>query len=314
MRYNKVLVTGGGGMLGAALLPYFRAYCGEVLSTDQEVSVDCMQILNVTEHQKVTDLVASFQPNLILHLAAVTGLEYCEDHPQLAEDVNATATRHIATLARKNDVPLVYISTANVFDGNKTSPYIEADLPAPIMVYGQTKYDGEQFVRAICEKYYVIRAGWLVGGGVSRGHKFVHKILAQILEGKKTLHVVDDKFGTPTYTHDFAMNLFKLLAVESYGTYHMVCEGSGSRYDVAKELVRLCGLEGEIELVAVGSGFFKDDYFAPRPASEVLLNANLEKEGLNLMRNWKVALSDYLEKEYSQLVRRAGSVQSAGNL
>ena len=190
-------------------------------------------------------------------------------HAQMAEDVNATATKHIATLAKNKDVPLVYISTAGVFDGKKTSAYTEADQPIPIMVYGQTKYDGEEFVRAICEKYYVIRAGWMVGGGMSKDHKFVHKMLDQILEGKKTLHAVDDKLGTPTYTHDFAMNLFKLLAVEAYGTYHMVCEGSGSRYDVAKELVRLCGLEDEIELVAVDSDFFKDVYFAPRPRSEM---------------------------------------------
>lgn len=301
-------------MLGNAIIPYFRAYCGDVLATDREVSADWIQALDVTDHQKVADLVESFQPDLILHLAAETDLEYCEDNAQLAEDVNATATKHIATLARGIDIPLVYISTAGVFDGTKTSAYTEADQPVPIMVYGQTKYDGEEFVRAICEKYYIIRAGWMVGGGMSKDHKFVHKMLDQILEGKKTLHAVDDKFGTPTYTHDFAMNLFKLLAVEAYGTYHMVCEGSGSRYDVAKELVRLCGLEDEIELVAVDSDFFKDVYFAPRPTSEMMLNANLEKEGINLMRNWKVALSDYLEKEYSHLIRRDDSVQSTGTI
>ncbi len=211
--------------------------------------------------------------------------------------------RQIAQLAESTKATLVYISTAGVFDGLKENDYYtEDDVANPIMVYGQTKYDGEEHVRNICRKSYVIRAGWMVGGGPARDHKFVSKILEQAFAGKEIIHAVDDKLGTPTYTYDFARNLFRLLSTERYGTYHMVCEGWGSRYDVACELVKLTGRSG-IEVKPVGSDFFKEQYFVPRPRSEMMRNARLEQLGINQMRPWRDALRDYISREYTHQVR-----------
>jgi dTDP-4-dehydrorhamnose reductase len=166
------------------------------------------------------------------------------------------------------------------------------------MVYGDTKYRGEQMVRAHCPRHFVVRAGWMVGGGPGKDHKFVSKILGQVFAGKKTLHVVNDLWGTPTYTYDFAMNLCELLETQAYGTYHMVCEGTGTRFDVACELLRACG-RADIEVIPVSSDYFKEEYFAPRPRSEMMANANLEKLGINRMRPWRDALHEYVRTHYA---------------
>jgi len=146
-----------------------------------------------------------------------------------------------------------------------------------------------------------VLAGWMVGGGNNKDHKFVMKILEQVIDGKKTLHVVTDKWGTPTYTHDFALNLFELLNSKEYGTYHMVCEGSGTRYDVAQEILNICG-RNDIEMIAVDSDFFKEEYFVPRPKSEMMINVNLRKLGINRMRSWKVALNEYINLEFPHAI------------
>jgi dTDP-4-dehydrorhamnose reductase len=286
-------------MLGNAVYPCFEQRCDAVFATDREPCGPWMNTLDIRDDAAVREAFREIGPDLVLHLAAETDLEYCESHPEIAEDVNSRSTRRIAELSEAHDATLVYISTAGVFDGVKEGYYTEADAPNPIMVYGQTKFDGEKHVRALCRKSYVIRAGWMVGGGRAKDHKFVSKILEQVFEGRRVIHAVDDKLGTPTYTYDFALNLFRLLATEQYGTYHMVCEGWGSRYDVARALVRLTGREHEVEVKPVSSDFFKEVYFVPRPRSEMMLNANLAKLGINLMRPWEEALEDYIAREYA---------------
>jgi dTDP-4-dehydrorhamnose reductase len=284
-------------MLGNAVYPYFKGHYSRVVATDKKVDEPWLEYLDVRAKNDLDRHFEKLRPELVLHLAAETDLEYCETNPDIAVATNSLATQDIAKLAVEYDSELVYISTAGVFDGKKDGFYTEADQPQPIMVYGQTKFDGENHVRDICERYYVIRAGWMVGGGNGKDRKFVSKILEQVLENRKVIRAVTDRLGTPTYTHDFAENLFKLLESKKYGTYHMVCEGSGSRYDVAKEILKICG-RTDIELKGVDSDFFKETYWAPRPRSEMMLNANLREMGINLMRPWQDALRDYIQREF----------------
>ena len=121
----------------------------------------------------------------------------------------------------------------------------------------------------------------------------------QIKHGKKTLHIVNDKLGTPTYTHDFAKNVQLLIENEVYGLFNMVCEGVSGRLEVASELVSLLGLQNEVNINEVTSDYFNNDYFAPRPESERLINKNLNDLNLNIMRNWKIALKEYISDYYS---------------
>ena len=297
MLADKVLITGCAGMLGEAIYPYFAPRFDHVLATDIRADAIGCSVLDVSDADAVKRKIAEFQPEIILHLAAKTNLEFCELNQAEATATNVHGTRTLAQLAEEAEATLVYISTAGVFDGTKEGFYTEADTPNPIMVYGDTKYRGEEMVREYCRRHYIVRAGWMVGGGPLRDHKFVSRILSQILSGKQTVHAVDDLLGTPTYTYDFAVNLFQLLATGSYGTYHMVCEGAGSRFDVARELVRISGLEG-VQVIPVGSDFFKEEYFAPRPRSEMMLNENLNKLGMNLMRPWRDALREYVTIHY----------------
>jgi len=308
MTINKVFITGVAGMLGSAVYPYFHSRFPQVLATDKRATESWVQFLDVTNHSDVNVAIQRFQPDLILHLAAETNLEFCELHPYQAAQTNAEATRNIAGIANDCGATLVYISTAGVFDGTKDGFYDERDKPNPIMVYGQTKYDGELFVQELCKKYYIIRAGWMVGGG-QKDHKFVSKILEQIMNNESTIHAVNDRWGTPTYTLDFAVNLFRLLDLEAYGLYHMVCEGSGTRFDVAKEIVRICGRH-DIDLRGVDSDFFSETYFAPRPRSEMMTNENLRALSINFMRPWKTALEDYIIREFPMAMSTYPAVQT----
>ena len=290
-------MTGAGGMLGNAVYPYFSKRFGSVTATDRDVNETWLEPLDVREGDALRRTFERVRPTLVLHLAACTDLEFCEVHADVARHTNAQATGEVAALCEEYGATLVYISTAGVFDGTKDGFYTEQDPPRPIMVYGQTKYDGELLAARNCSRHFVVRAGWMVGGGAAKDHKFVHHILGQIVSGSKKIHAVNDRFGTPTYTHDFALNLFRLLDTRKYGTYHMVCEGAGTRYDVAQAILEISGHD-DIELVSVDSSFFAGNYFAPRPVSEMMTNANLRALGINLMRPWRDALKDYMTREF----------------
>jgi len=301
MNCDRVLITGCGGMLGNAAYPSFKSKYTHVLATDKDITEDWLERLDVRDDARLVRVFWEYSPDIVLHLAAETDLEYCETHEEIAEDTNSRATETIARLCRQYDSTLVYISTAGVFDGKKDGLYTEEDQPLPIMVYGRTKYAGERLVKEHCPKSYVIRAGWMMGGGRNKEKKFIYKILKQIEAGQKNIYAVDDLWGTPTYTHDFTMNLLALLNTECYGIYHMVCEGSGTRYDVAKEILTICR-RSEINLTPVTSDFFREKYFVRRPRSEMMTNANLRKIGCHHMRMWKIALREYIEHSFVDFI------------
>ena len=306
MKDKRIFITGCGGMLGNAIYPHFKSRYRHVLATDKVVNEPWLEQLDIRDETKLKSTFEAFQPNIVLHLAAETDLEYCEAHPDICHDTNSSATKHIAYLTEKCGAELVYVSTAGVFDGKKTKGYTEEDQPNPLMVYGQTKYEGELHSLKLCSRSFVVRAGWMMGGGRQKEKKFIYKILQQIRNGKKVIYAVNDKWGTPTYTYDFANNLNLLIETGRYGLYHMVCKGNGTRYDVAKELLRICKLP-DILLVSVSSDYFSNEYYAPRPFSEMMDNVNLEKLGINHMRPWQNALKDYIVHHFKDYI----SVNSA---
>jgi dTDP-4-dehydrorhamnose reductase len=275
------------------------------LATDKEINEDWLAPLDVRDDSAVSRVFAEYRPDVVIHLAAETDLEYCETHPEVAGDTNSAGTRSIAKLCGEYGATLVYVSTAGVFDGKKEGVYTEADSPKPIMVYGRTKYDGELHALDHCRRTFVVRAGWMMGGGRRKEKKFIYKILKQIGDGRKELFAVDDRWGTPTYACDFAWNLFMLLRTGRYGVYHMVCEGTGTRHDVAQEILSICGIE-DIALNPVGSDFFAEEYFVTRPRSEMMSNENLRKIGCDHMRSWKDSLKDYIEDFFPDYIRING--------
>jgi dTDP-4-dehydrorhamnose reductase len=192
-----------------------------------------------------------------------------------------------------------------VFDGTKPSEvYDEYDDPNPLNAYGLTKFYGERAVKDHLDKFFIIRAGWMVGGGQAKDHKFVARILQQIRDGQTTLYAVGDKLGTPTYTPDFARTFLGLIDSGLYGLYHMACEGRGSRYDVAARILEVLGKQDEIKLEEVTSDYFAEEFPSVRPYSEIMRNFNLELQGMNLMRPWQVALEEYIHNEFSDLIAK----------
>jgi dTDP-4-dehydrorhamnose reductase len=165
-------------------------------------------------------------------------------------------------------------------------------------VYARSKYMGERFVVENANRYLVCRAGWMMGSGPGKDKKFIQKIMLQLKQGAKELFIVDDKDGTPTYTHDFAKNVKLLLEKEYWGLYNMVCGGQTSRLEVAQELLQLLNLEAEVKLTAVSSAYFKDIYFAERPPCERLQNRKLQIRNLDVMQNWRDALKEYIGAYY----------------
>ena len=230
-------------------------------------------------------------PNYIVHLAALTDMEYCELNPRHAHMVNAEGVENLAAYARNHDIPFVYISTAGIFDGNK-KVYTEDDIPNPQSVYGKSKYAGELIARSL-PKSIVIRAGWMMGGGPDKDKKFVNKLIKQVRVGVKKIVVVDDKHGTLCYTYDLAGVIEYLIDHRMHGVFHGACRGGGSRYDVAELMFKIMK-RNDISLERVNSGYFNENYFAPRPLSEKLLDTKLIS--YELTRDWRVCLAEYLQK------------------
>jgi dTDP-4-dehydrorhamnose reductase len=154
----------------------------------------------------------------------------------------------------------MYISSAGIFDGTQEC-YTDFAQPNPLSQYAKSKYYGELFSCRAVRKHYVVRAGWMMGGGLKKDKKFINKIYKQLLGGSRQLNVVTDKAGAPTYTWDFATGLKKLLESDLYGVYNQVCEGPATRHELAVQFVRLLGLENVVQINEVSSDFFRAEYF-----------------------------------------------------
>ncbi len=293
---KKIYIAGCGGMLGEAFYKLFSDNF-ELKCTDIDVNEKWLSYCDFRIFLDYKKDVIDFGPDYLIHLGAYTDLEFCELNPDDAYMTNTISVENACFIANELNIPLVYISTAGIFDGKKEE-YDDWDIPNPLCYYARSKYAGEVFVKENVQRHLIVRAGWMMGAGPKKDKKFVQKIMKQIKDGNEKLYVVNDKFGTPTYTHDFANNVKVLIEREFWGLYNMVCEGKTSRLDVAKWILKFIGLEKKIQIIEVSSEYFNKEYFAPRPPSERLLNKKLALRNLNLMRPWQVALKEYLQEYY----------------
>lgn len=282
-------------MLGEAFHQKFSDV--DLKCTDIDTNADWLSYLDFRDLDAYRRDVHDFKPDALFHLGAHTSLEFCELNVDEAYATNAIAVENAVYLANELDIPLLYISTAGIFDGAK-EVYDDWDAPNPLGHYARSKFAGERYVVENARRYLVCRAGWMIGGGPAKDKKFVQKMMAQLRDGKTELNVVNDKLGTPTYTHDFAANVKVLLQNEYWGLYNMVCEGLTSRLEVAHEMVRLLGIADRVTINEVDSAFFAEEYFAARPDSERLVNRKLSLRGVNVMRDWRIGLAEYLKGYY----------------
>ena len=237
---KKIYVAGCGGMLGEAFFKQFNNDY-ELKCTDKVVNENWLSFLDFRDLDSYKNDVESFKPDYLFHLGAYTDLEYCENHVEDTYLTNTISVENAVYIANKLNIPLLYISTAGIFDGTKQL-YDDWDQPNPLGVYARSKYMGERFVVENANRFLVCRAGWMMGAGPFKDKKYIQKLMKQIKDGKKELFIVDDKDGTPTFTHDFAKNVKALIEKEYWGLYNMVCEGQTSRLEVANELLSLLNL------------------------------------------------------------------------
>lgn len=293
---KKIYIAGCGGMLGEAFYTQFKDDY-DIKCTDKDVNADWLSFLDFRDFEAYKKDVMDFNPDYLFHLGAYTDLEWCEQNEEDSYITNTLSVENAVYIANTLDIPMLYISTAGIFDGEKEL-YDDWDTPNPLGVYARSKYMGERFVIENAKRYLVCRAGWMMGAGPTKDKKFIQKLMQQLKEGKKELFIVNDKDGTPTYTQDFAKTVKELISKEFWGLYNCVCGGQTGRLEVAQELVKVLGKENEIKITSVPSDYFKDIYFAERPASERLLTRKLDMRGVNKMRDWKIALKEYIDNYY----------------
>jgi len=296
----KILVTGAAGMLGYALCPILRKRGHLVFATDIQLLSREIEELDVRNLQAVDDYCKRNRPNAVMHLAAETNLELCEEDISHAYTTNTIGARNLAWVCRDLDIPLQYVSSIGVFDGTKVEPYNENDIPNPINVYGRTKWAGEIIVESVLRKYFIVRAGWMIGGG-EREKKFVALIIQQIRNGSCKIQVVTDKIGTPTYNVDFSRGLMWLIESEQYGVYNLSSGATVSRYQVAQKILQILG-RNDIELVGITSDsqYIRENFPTARSRSEVMRSVKTGSLGLNCMRPWDIALEEYLRMNYEK--------------
>ncbi len=280
--HSTVLVTGATGMLGSSLCEALTPLT-HVVAASQHGRHGTIA-LDIRDQRRTRQLILEQRPAAVFHLAAITDPEYCDQHRDEATAVNVGGTSHIADVCNEHGIPLVYIGSSGIFDGTKNS-YSENDVPSPITVYGRTKYEAERIVQSL-PAWYIIRSGWLVGGGPAHDYQFVGMILRQIFSGQTTLHAVTDRVGTITYIPDFITLVLSILATHPFGIYHGTLSGICTRYDIAESI--LSALGRRLDLHAVDSTFFQNQFFVVRPRSEALHSVKLPPQ-----RPWQEAIKEY---------------------
>lgn len=300
----KVFVTGVNGQLGHDVInelakrgyegvgsdvapEYAGIADGSAVTTAPYVSLD------ITDAAEVERVITEVKPDAIVHCAAWTAVDMAEDDDkvELVKKVNAGGPKNIAEVAKKLDCKMVYISTDYVFNGKGETPW-DPDCKdyAPLSVYGQSKLDGELAVSSILDKYFIVRIAWAFG---LNGKNFV-KTMINVGKTHDEVKVVNDQFGTPTYTFDLARLLVDMIETDKYGYYHATNEGGFiSWYDFCVEFYRQYGLATRVISVTTEEyGLSK----ATRPTNSRLDKSKLVKNGFTPLPDWKDAIRRYLEE------------------
>jgi len=258
------------------------------LASQHELIPTTSSNLDITS-RSAADLIVAARPELVIHPAAWTDVDGCARDPDRALLVNALGTRNVALACQRLDVPLVYVSTNEVFDGRATEPYLEFDEPHPINAYARSKYAGEHYVRQLLRRFYIVRIAWVFGGP----RNFVRTIQRLATE-REHLRIVDDEIGNPTYAVDVAEAISRLVREPAYGTYHFVNEGYCSRYDFAREILRHTGMQG----VSVEPIKLRDYPRASTPPSFTALRNFVGAVDLQIvLPPWQDALARFLRGE-----------------
>ena len=287
----KILITGARGMMGRDLTQLAEDQGHEAWPTDVERLVhDPADRIDVTDFDDFGHSIDRFKPEIVFHLAAMTQVDDCERRPEEAWLANTAGTRNVALHCRRLGIPMLYISTGSVFDGTKATPYHEFDIPNPQSIYARSKWEGELAVRELVPEHWIVRAGWMFGGG-PEDKKFVAKMI-ELARERDVLRAVDDKFGAPCYTVDISRRCLELVSGSRFGTYHAANEGFCSRYEMAQAIVEFAGIK-DCTVEPCSSAEFPLP--APRPRMEAIDGMQARIIGMAPQPHWRDALRGYIE-------------------
>lgn len=276
----RILVTGANGQLGKAL---------QIALSHHELILADLPEVDVVNRQSIGPLVDTTAPELVIHCAAYTDVDGCARDPILAHRVNSYGTQNVALACQNSDIPMVHISTNEVFSGDNPTGYEEWMPLEPRNPYGQSKAAAEIHVKSLLRRYYIVRTAWLYAPG---GRNFIHAILRRAREFGKVA-VVTDEIGNPTYVADLAQAINQLIETSQYGIYHFVNSGACSRWAFANEILRLSGLDDVTNAPILSSAFSRPSSPPPYGA---LHNRNGAVLGI-MLRPWQEALREYLQNE-----------------
>ena len=278
---QKVWIVGSEGQIGEAINEVLNPLEIEALNTDKNE-------LDITETDEVLRFGEINRPDVIINCAGLTDMDLCEKEPEEAFRVNALGARNLSIVARKTGAKIVQLSTDDVFDGLAKKPYTEFDDTNPTTVYGRSKRAGENYVKEFTHKHFIIRSNWVYG----KGNNFVNRVLEAANEGR-ALSVAEDQYGSPTSAKDLARIILHLIYTNEYGTYHATCKGVCSRYEFAREILRLAGKKDELNPVPTP----QSDLSSKRPAYAVLDNFILRIIDVYDMPEWKESLEEFMKEK-----------------
>ena len=276
----KVLVTGVKGQLGYDVVNELEKRGMEAVGVDIEE-------MDITDAESVHRVITEAAPDAVIHCAAYTAVDAAEDNVELCRRVNADGTKNIAVVCKELDIKMIYISTDYVFDGQGERCWEPDDERHPLNVYGQTKYEGELAVQETLEKYFIVRIAWVFG---VNGKNFI-KTMLRLAETNKRLTVVNDQYGSPTYTYDLARLLVDMVLTDKYGIYHATNEGICTWYEFACEIFKQADIDIEVAPVSAAEYPAK----AKRPENSRMSKDKLSENGFERLPSWQDALGRYLE-------------------
>ena len=286
----KIVLCGSQGQLGWD--------CKRVFEKDYDVVALGRNELDITDPDNVNTVISDVRPAWVINCAAYTQVDQCETETDLAFAVNGEGPGYLAEACRASAAKLLHVSTDYVFDGIKEVPlhYTEVDTVNPISIYGQSKLEGEQRIAAVSDDHVIVRTSWLYGIG---GNNFLKTMLKLSLNSpEKRLKVVNDQFGSPTWTLRLALQLERLIRMDGQGLYHATSEGYCSWFELAQHFLKL------MEVPFNGEPCTSDEYPTPakRPANSILENARLKQSDDNRMTGWRHGLEQFVSRYQQQLM------------
>ncbi len=275
----KVLVTGVKGQLGFDVMNELKKRGLEAVGADIEE-------MDITDEESVNRFIMDAKPDAVIHCAAYTAVDAAEENEEICRRVNADGTRNIAKVCKELDCKMIYISTDYVFDGQGSRPWEPDEERHPLNVYGQTKYEGELAVQELLEKYFIVRIAWVFG---VNGKNFV-KTMLNLAQTHDTLTVVNDQYGSPTYTYDLARLLVDMVQTDKYGIYHATNEGICTWYEFACEIFKQANVS--VKVLPVSAAEYRAK--AKRPENSRMSKEKLTENGFERLPSWQDALGRYL--------------------